>query len=354
MTPLHRAPQRFGRRIFLGLAGLAAVPVATAAMLQSRAADIPPAEATTGGSVDPSPTASPTPATTSTGTPVVTRGGGPVPYRSGKAMLGAYLDLDDLSEAAAVGLRRRQLGRDLRIMHQFFAWTDTLPRRIAWLPDDAYPMISWRGTDHASVLRGDHDDLIRRNARQLKRFDRPVLLRWGWEMNGDWYAWSGAKNRNNAAGYVKVWKRLRTMFAAEGADNVSWVWSPNWNDSPAEDWNTKARYYPGDDLVDWVGVSGYNLHRETPGRLFQGLYDAYAPRKPIMITEIGAVDRGGRTKADWITLAGNWIEQHPAIGAVVWFDTDTHPGYHEKWRIDTDPAALAAFKAVARDPHFGG
>ena len=353
MTPLHRAPKRYGRRVFLGLAGLAAVPTVTVAMLQARS-DVPPAEATTGaGPITPS-GGSPSPSASKAVRKIVTSGGGPVPFRRGKTMLGSYLDLQGLSEPAAVALRRRQLGRDPRILHFFYAWTDTLPRSIAWLPENSYPMISWRGTDHASVLRGDHDALIAWNAKQLKRFGRPVLLRWGWEMNGDWYAWSGAKNGDDPAGYVKVWMRLRSIFADQGADNVSWVWSPNWNDSPAEKWNARAHYYPGDDQVDWVGVSGYNLHRETPGTLYQPIYDAFATRKPIMITEIGSVDRGGSTKANWITLAANWIEQHPAIGAVVWFDTDTHPGYHEKWRIDTDPESLAAFKAMAKDPHFAG
>ena len=144
----------------------------------------------------------------------------------------------------------------------------------------------------------------------------------------------------------------RKIFAEEGAKNVSWVWSPNWNDSPRDAWNAKAEYYPGDDQVDWVGVSGYNLHREAPGDLFGQMYADYATRKPLMITEVGAVDRGGRTKADWITLLAGWVEKNPGVGAVVWFDTDTHPGFDEKWRIDTDPASLAAFQTMARDPHF--
>src|SRR4029453_533898 len=76
--------------------------------------------------------------------------------------------------------------------------------------------------------------------------------------------------------------------------------------------------------------------------------------KPVMISEVGAVDRGGTTKADWITAFGQWVKQHPAIGGVTWFDTDTHPGDDENWRLDTDPEALAAYRAMARDPRFAG
>ncbi len=349
--PAHRAPQHLSRRGLLGIAAAAAVPAAAFTVQQLRS-KIPPAEATIGDggrdvAVSATPSGSAAPA-------IVTKGGGPVPYRPGRTMLGAYLDLAGMSEAQALVKRREQLGRDPAILHVFYAWTDTLPRDIPWLPDDAYPLVSWRGTHHAEILDGSHDDLIARNARRLRRFGRPVLLRWGWEMNGDWYAWGAAKNGRDAEGYARCWRHLHDIFADEGADNVSWVWSPNWNDSPDEDWNDMAKYYPGDEYVDWVGVSGYNLRKELPGRLFDSIYGRYASRKPLMITEVGAVDRGGRTKADWIGLFAQWVQKHPAVGGVVWFDTDTHPGYEEKWRIDTDPESLAAFRAMATEPHFAG
>jgi hypothetical protein len=350
----HRAPSRLTRRGLLGLAALTAVPAATVAVRKLRAEPlVPDATAATGGGNEVPVAASTSPEPSPTRKPTLT-GGGPVPYVPGKVLLGSYLDLQGMSEAEALKLRRRQLGREQRIVHVFWAWTDTLPDHISFLPERAYPMISWRGTRHAPILDGSYDRLIKRNARQLRRFGRPVLLRWGWEMNGDWYAWSAAKNDDDASGYVKAWCRLREIFADQGADNVSWVWSPNWNNSPDVGWNKMVEYYPGDKYVDWVGVSGYNLHREPPQTLFGPIYDAYTDRKPLMITEVGAQDRGGSTKADWISRFAAWCKQNPGVGAVTWFDTDTHPGYFEKWRIDTDPESLAAYRAMARDPHFMG
>jgi hypothetical protein len=350
MSPAHRSSKRVSRRAVLGLAGLAALPAATIGLQQWRS-KAPPAEAgtatpgatvpATGGSAAPKPTRG-----------VVTKGGGPVPFTPGRAMLGAYLDLEGMAPAQAQALRRQQLGRDERIMHVFYGWTDPLPSSLPGLPAKAVPMVSWRGTRHAEILDGSSDALITRAARRLATFDRPVLLRWGWEMNGSWYTWGGAKNGNNPDGYIAAWRRIHRIFADEGATNVSWVWSINWNNRPEADWNRFQRYYPGDAYVDWVAVSGYNLNRELPATLFGGIYEAYAARKPIMISEVGAVDRGGRTKADWITRFAQWVEQHPAVGAVAWFDTDTHPGYHERWRIDTDDASLAAYRTMARSPRF--
>lgn len=344
MTSAHGAPgKRMTRRRVLGFAGLAAVPVVTFAALQTREKN-PAAQA--------APNA-PGAAQAAKGPQVVTQGGGPVPFQPGKAMLGAYLALKDMSPTQSLALRRRQLGRDERILHVFYGWADTLPRSVTGLPAKAIPMISWRGTRYADILSGKSDALIARAARRLAATKQPTMLRWAWEMNGDWYPWSGVKNDEGSAGFVKCWQRLHRIFADEGARNVSWVWSPNWRSaSPAS--NEIRDYYPGDKYVDWVGMSGYNLQRELPSRLFDGMYATYSAKKPIMITEVGAVDRGGRTKADWITAFADWVGQRPGVGAVTWFDTDTHPGYAEKWRIDTDHASLAAFKTMATSARFSG
>ncbi len=173
-------------------------------------------------------------------------------------------------------------------------------------------------------------------------------------MNGDWYAWGGAATAKAPPGTSKSWQRMHRIFGEEGADNVSWVWSPNWNSRPDATWNQIQTYYPGDDYVDWVGVSGYACSTQPPGQMFDNFYDEYGSRKPIMISEVGVVDHGGRTKADWIASFAAWVKTKPAVGAVVWFDTDTHPGSTEKWRIDSDKQALAAYKAMADDPVFAG
>ena len=343
MTADDRWTRRLGRRGLLGLAALAALPVSACAK---------PGDLATLPATDPEMPVPPQ--ATPSATPVVTKGGGPVPFRPGNVMLGAYLDLSDLSLAESLALRRRQLGRELRIVHAFYAWTDTLPRSLPELPESATLMVSWRGTFYDEINDGYWDRSIATAAKRLARHNRPTLLRWGWEMNGDWYKWSGDSNGRRSAEYVKAWRRLHRIFGEQGADNVSWVWSPNWNSSPDASWNEYADYYPGDRYVDWVGVSGYNFHKETPQTLFDGICDAYGADKPIMITEVGAIDRGGRTKADWITRFAAWVEEHPAVGGVVWFDSDTHKGVSEKFRIDSDEEALAAYRAMARHPLFNG
>jgi hypothetical protein len=351
VSPAHRAPDRVSRRALLAAGGAVAVVAAGAGVVRLLADDTgaepsgpPPSEKAT---------ASPKPSKT-TPAPLVKIGGGPVQATRGRTMLGAYLELSGMSFRDAVALRRKQLGRDYKIIHVFYAWTDNLPTSVTGAPAGAIPMISWRGTYHDEILDGRHDSMIAANARRLARDGKPKLLRWGWEMNGSWYAWSGPKNDDNPAGYVECWKHIRKIFDKQGADNVSWVWSVNWNSQPDTKENGFAAYYPGDKLVDWVAISGYNLHRETPTKLFDTFYQQYGTRKPMMISETGSVDYGGNTKGDWNKTFGSYVASRPNICAVCWFDTDTHRNYSETWRVDTNAYSLSTYKAMARSTRFSG
>ncbi|MEN3310294.1 MAG: hypothetical protein V7603_6496 [Micromonosporaceae bacterium] len=295
----------------------------------------------------PSPVRSPSPSPSAA---VSTSGPQPV---AGKVMLGAYLELAGKTLTQSLALRRSQLGRGMRIVHLYFEWTDGLLDWIDVVPPGSIPMLSWSALPaYTSVTDGSQDALIRRQAQAVAAYRRPLFLRWGWEMNGDWFPWSGAKNRTRGAGYIAAWRHIHDIFAAAGATNVAWVWSPNYFSEPAQAWNDMTKYYPGDAYVDWVGTSGYSYGRQLPEFLFGRTYKTYAPRKPIMISEVGIAESGGTTRPDWIRALATWIVAHPVIAALVWFDTDTYKGTN--WRLDTTPAGIAAFRELANDPHFAG
>jgi hypothetical protein len=277
-----------------------------------------------------------------------------VPFKPDRAMLGAYLDLSGMTFSQALALRRRQLGRGEKIIHLFYGFGDRLPSSLGNLPAGAVPLISWRGAPYDNILGGRSDGLIRAAARNLAALRKPVFLRWGWEMNGDWYPWAGPNNGDNPQGYVDCWRRLHRIFAQQGARNVAWVWSINWNNRPPVATNRFQLYYPGDGYVDWVGLSGYNLSHEYPQTLYDPLYDAYSSRKPVFVTEVGAADFGGITKGDFIRKFAAYVASRPAIGAVAWFDTDTHKNAPYNWRIDANADSLAAYKAMASSARFAG
>lgn len=269
-------------------------------------------------------------------------------------MVGSYLALGGLSLRQSLALRRKQLGREQRIVHVFYPWDGYVPRAEPDVPKSSTLMVSWHGAPYRSINDGSSDRVVARVAKRLAGMRRPILLRWGWEMNGNWFEWDGSHNGRDTGGYVRAWRRLHRIFREHGADNVAWVWSPNWNSGPNVAWNRFQRYYPGDEYVDWVGVSGYDFAGESPRTMFSAICAAYGERKPIVLSETAAVDYGGLSKAAWIRKLAAWVKATPAVGAVVWFDTDVQAGTEHNFRPDTDGKALAAYRAMVRTARFAG
>lgn len=279
--------------------------------------------------------------------------GGPVRFRPGHAMWGSYTALRGLSPAQSLALRRRQLGRGQRIVHRFYPWSGYLPTDEPAVPADSVLMMSWHGVPYRAINNGSSDRMIASTATKLARMRRPIMLRWGWEMNTNWFAWGGAHNGRKPAGYVAAWRRLHRIFDQCGARNVAWVWSPNWNSAPNAAWNQLRHYYPGDAYVDWVGVDGYNFAGESPRKLFGSVCATYGRRKPIVIAETAALGSAA-TRARWIKQLSSFVKATPSVGAVVWFDTDVQPGTRHNFRPDIDARTLAAYRTTVRSARFSG
>lgn len=237
----------------------------------------------------------------------------------------------------------------------------------------AMPMVTWepfdrnrgRAPDERYALRtiaaGDHDAAIRAYARAAAAWQRPFFLRFAQEMNGDWMPWSSGVVGNTPADFVAAWRHLHDLFAAEGATNVRWVWSPNITFPTLP---PMASFYPGDDYVDWLALDGYNRGTGLYGPGWVSLADTFnasyatitelAP-KPILIAETASSEFGG-DKAAWIRqgFLHDLPARFPRIRAVVWFDFDFSTKSETDWRIDSSPASLAAYRDIAASPLYQG
>jgi len=120
------------------------------------------------------------------------------------------------------------------------------------------------------VAKGQHDHLVKDLALWIKSTNRPVFLRIGYEFDG--WDWNNYKRKH----YLKAWKRIHNIFKDLNVDNVAFVWQSKGTGSGQdvlEDW------YPGDDLVDWVGYSYFGNPDE------QMLTFARKHNKPVFIAE---------------------------------------------------------------------
>ena len=102
---------------------------------------------------------------------------------------------------------------------------------------------------------GAFDPEIKHLARFAKATGKVVLLRIGYEFDGHWNAGYG-----KTKAYVAAWRHIAAIMRRENATNVQFVWQSA--TSPIDDildghHEDIGAWYPGDDVVDWVGASWF-------------------------------------------------------------------------------------------------
>jgi hypothetical protein len=231
----------------------------------------------------------------------------------------------------------------------------------------------------ADILDGDCDTYITNFANQINARPERYIIRFAHEMNIEDSKWWPGHWSPDASLYVDMYRYVHKKFVDAGVDNVEWMWSPNYASNPPDAWNAIPNYYPGDDVVDWIGLSGYNWYTSRPTdpwRTFDYLYDdvlndltcRYA--KPQIIAEIGSIEGSGAlTKAGWIADAYQGARNYPFVRSMVWFndyayenpaDADFRVTTGAEWlypdNVNPLPAATSAwteaYAAAIADPIY--
>lgn len=122
------------------------------------------------------------------------------------------------------------------------------------------------------VASGEHDAYIDRLADFLLSLgERPVFLRIAYEFDGD--PWNHYDRESTVTAYRRIVDQLR----AKRVENTAYVWqSTGFISTPDQ----LEAWYPGDDYVDWCGVSFFNRWREI--EMFEF---ARKKGKPVFIAE---------------------------------------------------------------------
>jgi beta-mannanase len=253
-----------------------------------------------------------------------------------------------------------KLGRQLDINHSFYRFDDTVPSAEdkADVAAGRVPLISFNsinrngsGVQWADIAAGKQDTKLREVARGLKALGKPVMFCFNHEPENDTPA------RGTTAEYRAAWKRVSDVLAEEKATNVVKVLIIMGS-------RTDDAFYPGDDVVDWVGGDTYNWAfssaqpnakwREFDVAIAQLYTWAKSHHKPILLGETGCVEdpNNAAHKAAWLTAMGEAAKKMPELKALCYFNNvhDDGDGLNG-WYIDT-ANALAAFKKVALDPYF--
>ncbi len=221
------------------------------------------------------------------------------------------------------------------------------------------------------IIKGKHDADLRAWADAARDFGSPLLVEYGTECNGCWFPWNGRWNGRARRGYGDhgetdgaerfrdAWRHIVTLMREEGADNITWVFHVNWSDGPEKQWNRLERYYPGDDVVDWVAISAYGP--QTPMEKWVDAFvdetdSAYArvqsvaAGKPVIVAEFGC--SAGNPKVapeEWAApaLDALFAARWPAVIGFSWWNerwqNDNHPQHDTTMRMQDIPGLAALF-----------
>lgn len=232
----------------------------------------------------------------------------------------------------------------------------------------------------------------------------PIFLRFGHEMNGSWYPWC-----QQPKDYVHAFRLLAEAIHST-APLTAMVWAPNYGggypfplgysralpgtaDFQLLDTNKDGQltmaddmyspYYPGDDAVDWVGISLYHWGRQYPWgknevpeqgsfvakmtgeyaglggdqRAVPNFYETYAQKhgKPMAIAGTSALYNIAVGGADERTIKQAWWRQvfnpqiaqdFPALKMILWFEWFKYEREINgvvDWTVTSNPELTQAF-----------
>jgi mannan endo-1,4-beta-mannosidase len=266
---------------------------------------------------------------------------------------------------------------------------------IASWSHGALPIITWMSQSSnssspdassytlANIANGHFDSYLLHYAGSILSLGMPVAIRFDHEMNGNWYPWSAGFPANKGATgqpnlYVQAWRHIWNLFDSVGANSeVIWLWAPIRVDKLTPGATTGgAKYdtglaedYPGDQYVDWVGMSAYD-YRPNEVFTFANTFSATITAlhsltsKPIFIAETGVAQASGTIdlnaqKASWTTQAlAGFLANRNIIG-FSWFNNTVNAGHfvdgqlvETDWRFTSSSAAQNAFVNGIADPRY--
>lgn len=224
------------------------------------------------------------------------------------------------------------------VMEHYIYPFDPLPTAFAG-PAEPLVQIEPHHAPLAAVITGRYDQWLRTLAGQAKAFGKPLIIGFGPEMNGPWYAWGW--EHVTPAVYIAAWRHVVTVFRQAGAVNVTWLWTVN---VVGPGVSGPAQWWPG---AAWVGEAGLDGYYDTASETYAtriaptvaGIRKYWAG--PVMLSETSVNPAAGQPAKIADLFAGASAD---GLAAVVWFDLKGNAD----WTLDR-PAALAAFKAAVRE-----
>ncbi len=161
------------------------------------------------------------------------------------------------------------------------------------------------------IIDGDFDKELTQWAKDAANTGIPLLAEFGTEVNGSWFPWNGLYNgggKTDAYGDPKfpdgperfrdAYRHIINICRKNGATNITWFFHIDADTEPNEKWNYFENYYPGDNYIDWIGVSVYGPQEKNDEwhefpEILDKVYQRMAnlTNKPMAILEFGIAEQ---------------------------------------------------------------
>lgn len=241
-------------------------------------------------------------------------------------------------------------------------------------PDEAFRFTKFHSLDESTVvllavepnegLGALNDETTKNLAQYLRASGKQVMVRFANEMNDSSCVWY----TDNPREYIDAYIEFAEIFR-QYAPEIPLVWSPNFFPE-----NNMDAYYPGDEYVDYVGISSYwfskgftaaetnagydvlgtGIRTQRWSQQLDYLYNHYGYKKPILISE-GAVSYvDAKTGEAIVDYAADMLRdtytylpiRYPNLKYAVYFDINKET---TKYKLDDNTQILDAYNAAVSD-----
>lgn len=307
------------------------------------------------------------------------------------ASVGAYVNYDgwSLNTIDQFNADTARNASNINIFSSFTSNWDSLSIQASNIVSrDSVPLITWmpynsaipEGNVIVEIANGQWDAYIDSWIEGFKHWrnsypagsEPSILLRFGHEFNGNWYPWG-----NQPEALKSAWRHMHQRFSDAGLNEVvGWVWCANNVD--VDSYDNVIVYYPGDDVVDWISLDGYNWGSNYSFSRWKSFDETFSqqyvkmvtaiPNKPMMLAEVSSAEphdvpdinwgQNGddsdfaESKGAWITdMMQNVQTNYPAIKSIVWFNTNKELD----WALNlSGNTGLAEYNSSVSTDYFSG
>lgn len=172
----------------------------------------------------------------------------------------------------------------------------------------------------ADLSSGRYDAQLRALGAAVGGYRGQVVVRFAQEMDmGGLYPWGTDQPER----YVEAYRHVHEVLQRDQGASLLWMWAPAGNANA-------AAYYPGDDVVDFVGITALSSEAFDPltgtdrqqsfAQLMGEKYDgARAFGKPVVVAELG-VSGPPATQAAWLQAMRSELGSYPALRGLIYYN----------------------------------